>query len=84
MRAESLHEAIHAERFRPFALILADGTRLHVPHPEWILQPAGARTAVVMGRDESVRIVDVALVLGLELGPPVAAGSPSPNPNGGE
>jgi hypothetical protein len=84
VRAESLHEAIHAQPFRPFTLMLADGTRLHVPHPEWILQPRGARIAVVMNEDESIRILDVALVLGLEVGPPAPAGSAAPNPNGGE
>jgi hypothetical protein len=37
-----------------------------------------------MGPDESVRIIDVALVLELDLGPPVPAGPVAPNPNGGE
>ena len=37
--------------------------------------PLGARTAVVMGQDESVRILDVALVLGIEHGPAEPAGS---------
>ena len=74
MRAESLHEVIHAVPFRPFYLMLADGTRVHVPDPEYIAHPSGARTAVVMGLDESVRILDVALVLGIEHGPPEPAG----------
>ncbi|MGO9600879.1 MAG: hypothetical protein ACLP7Q_23100 [Isosphaeraceae bacterium] len=74
MRAESLHEVIHAAPFRPFDLMLADGTRVHVPHPEYIAYPSGSRTAVVMGQDESVRILDVALVLGIEHGPPEPAG----------
>ena len=84
MRAESLHEAIHAVPFRPFALMLADGTRLPVPHPEWILHPKGARTAVHMEPNERVRILDVALLLGVDVEPPVAAGSTAPNPDGGE
>ena len=33
MRAESLQEVIHAQPFRAFTLMSADGTRLHVPHP---------------------------------------------------
>jgi hypothetical protein len=84
VRVENLHEVIHAEPFRPFTLCLADGSKVHVPHPEWIAHPAKARTAVVMGEDESVRIIDVALVLELQLSPPVPAGAVSPNPNGGE
>ncbi len=39
MKAEDLHETIHAEPFQPFELMLADGTRLHIPHPDWISHP---------------------------------------------
>lgn len=84
MKPESLHQAIHAEPFRPFQLILADGTRLPVPHPEWILHPSKARTVILMNEDEGFRVLDVGLLLGVEVGPPVPAGSVSPNPNGGE
>ena len=58
MRAENLQEVIRAVPFRPFALVVADGSKVDVPHPEWIAHPSGARTAVVMGRNESVRIID--------------------------
>ena len=75
MRPENLYEAIHAVPFRPFYLMLADGTRVHVPDPEYIAHPSGTRTAVVMGQDESVRILDVALLLGIEHGSPEPAGS---------
>jgi hypothetical protein len=82
VRAENLQELIHAAPFRPFELVLANGSRVLVSHPEWILHPKGARTAVVMRPDESVRIIDVGLVLELDLAPPIPAGSISPNPNG--
>ncbi len=82
MRTESLHDAIHAEPFRPFALMLADGTRLAVPHPEWIMLPAGARTAVVMEPSERVRILDVALLLGIDVEPPVRAGTATDTSDG--
>src|SRR4051812_12573013 len=62
VRAESLREAVRARPFKPFSLMLADGTRLPVTHPEWILVPPGARTAVLMDRSERVRILDVALL----------------------
>ena len=84
MRAENLQELIHAAPFRPFELVLANGARVLVSHPEWILHPKGARTAVVMRLDESVRIIDVGLVLELDLAPPIPARSIAPNPNGGE
>jgi hypothetical protein len=76
MRAENLHEVIHAAPFRPFALCLADGSRVNVPHPDFIAYPPGERTAVVFGRDGSLHIVDVMLVAKIEIGPPAAAGAP--------
>jgi hypothetical protein len=84
VRAESLDEVIHAAPFRPFTLCLANGTRVKVTHPEWIFHPPGTRTAIWMGRDESVRIIDVGLVVEIELDPPVPAGTITENPNGGE
>ena len=84
MRHESLHEAIQAQPFRPFELVLANGSRVLVTHPEWILHPKGARTAIVWYPDERVRIIDVGLVLELDLAAPSPGGSIAPSPNGGE
>ena len=84
MRAENLDEVIRAQPFRPFSLRLADGSVVEVRHPEWIAHPAGTRTAVVVRPDESVKILDVARVLSVELGPPQPAGAVAENPNGGE
>jgi len=84
VRAESLRELIHAEPFRPFEIVLVNGSRILVTHPEWIFHPKGARTAIVWYPDERVRIIDVGLVLELDLAAPSPAGSIAPNPNGGE
>jgi hypothetical protein len=78
MRAENLYETIHAAPFRPFTLCLADGTRVDVPHPDFIAHPPGARTAVVFGLDERMHIIDVMLVAKIEIGPPTTAGAVSP------
>jgi hypothetical protein len=75
MRAENLHEMIHAAPFRAFSLCLEDGTRVNVPHPDFIAHPRGERTAVVFGRVGSLHIVDVLLVAKIEIGPPAAAGA---------
>jgi hypothetical protein len=72
---ENLREVIHAAPFRPFALCLANGTRVDVPHPDFIAHPPGARTAVVIGVDESLQIIDVMLVANIEIGPPATAGA---------
>jgi len=84
MRTESLHEAIQAQPFRPFSLVLANNDRVPVTHPEWILHPRGARTCIIMKPDDSFRVINVGLVLELDVTPPVPAGSIAPNPNGGE
>jgi hypothetical protein len=78
-----LQQAIHAAPFRPFGLVLADGSLVAVPHPEWIAF-AGGRTAIVIEPDDRSHFIDVMLVTKLELAPPAPAGSISPNPNGGE
>ncbi len=84
MRAENLQELIHATPFQPFAICMADGKRAVVDHPEFIAHRPGGRVAVFVGPDDSTCYIDVALVLRIELTPPVAAGSVAPNPNGGE
>ena len=83
MRQENLYETIHAQPFRPFALVTADGSKIEVRHPELIAYFRGARTAVVLGQDESIKIVDLALVTTIEIGPPVPVGPFAPEPNGG-
>ncbi len=80
MTAESLREAIHAQPFRPFAIVAADGKQIVVRHPEWILFQGG-RTAVVMEPDDRLHIIDIMLVQRLELDPPVPAGSITQNPD---
>ena len=85
MRVEDLHEVIHAEPFQSFNLMLADGTRLHISHPDWVSHPfQQSRRVVVWTRDEHVRILDAALLLGVDVDPPVTAGSIAPSPDGGE
>jgi hypothetical protein len=72
VRAEDLQDVIKAQPFKPFAIIFADGAKITVPHPEWILHPRGARTAVVMEPEtQRLHIIDVMLVQRLELEPPV-------------
>jgi hypothetical protein len=84
VRAENLQELIHAVPFQPFRICLADGTRVDVPHPDFIAYPPGSRVAAVVGRDESTHYIDVMLVLSLEIRPSVGAGQVDQNPNGGE
>jgi hypothetical protein len=80
MRPETLHEVIRAAPFRPFAMILADGSGVPVPHPEWIAF-AGGRIALVTDPEDRAHYVDTALVMKIEIGPYLAAGPIVPEPD---
>lgn len=75
MTTEKLENAIHAQPFLPFALRVADGRSLRVPHPDVILEVPGGRTAIVAGPDESHDVVGLLLITSLEFDPPVVANS---------
>ena len=55
VRSEDLYEVVHAGPFRPFDLILANGTRLHVLHPEWTFHPTQHTRGVVVHTPEDDR-----------------------------
>ena len=79
MRPEDLHEVIHAEPFQQFDLMLADGTRLSIPHPDWISHPIEkSRRVVVWTPEDRVKVLDVAFLLGVDHDPPVLGGSTAP------
>jgi len=83
VRAEDLREVIRTQPFRPFAIVAADGARIRVDHPEWILVRSD-RSAVVYDQEERLHILDVMLLQRVEVEPPVPAGSPAPEPDGQE
>jgi hypothetical protein len=85
VKADDLREVIRARPFRPFAIVAADGGRIQVDHPEWIMVRS-ERSAAVYGQDERLHIIEVMLIQRVEVEPPVQAGSPAPAPgqNGGE
>lgn len=82
MNPATLQEAVKAEPFRPFELVMADGSRVAVPHPEWIAF-TGGRVALVLEPDDRSHYIDVMLITRIEKAPPVPAGSPAADPNGG-
>jgi hypothetical protein len=68
MTKEVLREQIFRSPFRPFAIRLIDGRVCEVPSADHVSISPGGRTLVVyMGEDgESVRLIDVTLVLEIE------------------
>ena len=65
MTIESLDRACKASPFRPFALRLADGRSVSVPHPEFLSFNPKGRTAVVMDERDGFEVVDLLLVVSL-------------------
>ena len=68
MTINSLREVLDKVPFRPFAIRLADGRSLEVPHPDFITVTGGGRTAIVSSQVEKrYSIVDLLLVTELEV-----------------
>lgn len=66
MTTEQLHAMHTARPFVPFHIVMADGTRYHVPHPEHLAYVHGKRTCAVYGSDGVARILDLLLMTALE------------------
>ncbi len=68
MTLEQLREVMRMEPFRPFAMLLPHGTRVPVPHPEFLfIPPAASRTVWVGNGDGTARIIDLLLVSAIEI-----------------
>jgi hypothetical protein len=78
VRTEALLAAIRSEPFRPFQLVLADGSAVDVTSPERIAYGGGQTVAVLQDR-ERVTILDVPLLARIRLveNEPARSGSPS-------
>jgi hypothetical protein len=63
MNLERIKERM-ANGFRPFELQLTNGRRLRVPHREFIM--VGKGTVVIMGKDDSVAIVDALHIVSID------------------
>ena len=66
MKIEVLQQMVDSRK--PFSLRLTDGSRVPVPHPEFILITQDGSTAIVNTEGSQIKIIDVALVAALELG----------------
>lgn len=83
MTTEQLQSALHAQPFQPFALRLADGRSLSVPHRDFVAHKPGGRIAIVVSDDESHVAVDLLLVVSLDFppAPPKGRNGPSKGKN---
>ena len=71
MTINSLKEMVHAVPFKPFAIRIADGRSVPVPHPDFVAITSGGRTLLIGDASEDhFSIIDLLLVTQLEVGEP--------------
>lgn len=71
MDIQGIREAVRREPFEPFAMRLADGRSLPVPHPEFVA--AHPRRVIVIAEDGSWSVIEPLLIVSLDYdgaGPP--------------
>ena len=64
MDVAGIREALHRQPFQPFAVRLADGRSLRVPHPDFVA--VGERRVVVVAADDSWSAIESLLVVSLD------------------
>ena len=80
MDIAGVREALHAQPFVPFALRLADGRALPVPHPDFVaLTP---RRVIVGATDDTWSVVEPLLIVSLDHDSAGQRGSSDANGNG--
>lgn len=67
MSPDRLTRFLSVRPFIPFVLHLGDGRAVDVRHPELATLLAGGRSIVVMTADESIHLIDVFLITGIEV-----------------
>ncbi|HEY3244560.1 MAG TPA: hypothetical protein VGM03_14540 [Phycisphaerae bacterium] len=68
MIINQLRQVQSARPFKAYTLQLADGTTVHVPHPECVaFYPENPRSIIVAMPDESHKIIDLLLVAAIHV-----------------
>jgi hypothetical protein len=67
MTIEELLKVQRAQPFRPYEIVVADGTVLRVVHPEFVARSPLGRTITVYEEDGTSRILDRLLVTQIRL-----------------
>lgn len=66
MKIEQLQAMLEASPFLPFSLILPNGEKLKVPHPDFAWIHPGRRNVVVALKGDIVRIVNWQMIAAIE------------------
>jgi hypothetical protein len=64
MDIQGVREALHREPIQPFAIRLADGRSLPIPHPDFVA--VGKRRLVVIAEDDSWSFVEPLMIVSLD------------------
>jgi hypothetical protein len=67
MTIDAIRELHEARPFRPFDIIMGDGAKLHVPHPEFLAHPNRGRTLVLFDRSGTFNVIDLLMVTRLQV-----------------
>ncbi len=76
MDITGVREALHAQPFVPFALRLADGRSLPVPHPDFVA--VTPRRVIVGASDDTWSVVEPLLIVSLDHAAPRLYGEGDP------
>jgi hypothetical protein len=66
MSVKEIRALYSAAPFKPFDLVLTNGTRVHVPHPEFMMFSHDFRTVYVAHTEGGSNRVDVKLIVALD------------------
>ncbi len=67
MTIGAIRELHETRPFKPFDIVVADGSRLHVPHPEFLAHPNRGRTLVLFNKSGAFNVIDLLMVTRLEV-----------------
>jgi hypothetical protein len=66
MKIAGVRDALHKQPFEPFAIRLADGRSLSVPHPDFVA--IAPRRVIVVAEDASWSVIEPRLIVSLDFG----------------
>lgn len=79
MSRNELRELIIATPFTPFHVVMGDGTRVPVIGRDFIIMFPSGDHVMIFQPDDSRRILDTRLILGVEYGPPAKSSNSQSN-----
>lgn len=72
--ARTIRDALADRPFRPFSVRTVSGREYRIPHPEHALVSPGGRNLIVTFDDDSVRVLDMLMIEGIDYPAPADSG----------